>query len=108
VEKMRTIMSTMVISYTNYDSATEPLAHDFANVFNRAGIEPVFVFTRPDNADQSGVILCIKDLNKPPPGTEELKGALKEIGIESKVRPGFSRPDAEQNKLVIWVAPAPL
>jgi hypothetical protein len=111
-ERVRTLMSTIVISYTNGDPATEPLAHDIADVFNRAGIEPVFAFTRPDNADQSGVILCVKDLNKPPLGTEELKGALKEVGIEAKVRPfpnrGFARPEAEKSQLVIWVAPTPL
>ena len=109
---MRTLMSHVVIAYTNGDRATEPLAHDFADIFNRAGIEPIFDFTRPDNSDQSGVILCVKDLNKPPPGIEELKSALKAIRIEAKIRPfpkrGFGRPEAEQSQLVIWIAPGPL
>ena len=109
---MRTPMSRAIIAYTNGDRATEPLAHDFADVFKRAGIEPIFDFTIPDNSDQSGVILCVKDLNKPPPATEELKRALRAIGVEPKIRPfptrGFGRPEADQSQLVIWIAPAPL
>jgi hypothetical protein len=112
VAGMRTLMSTVIIAYTNGDHDTLALAQDFADVFKRVGIEPILAFTMPDNTDQSGVILCIKDLNKPPPETEELKAALKRVGIESKVRSfpnrGFARPEVEQKQLVIWVAPAPL
>jgi hypothetical protein len=106
-----TLPKEIVISTTNGDPETEPLAHDIATVFNRAGIEPVFAFTRPDNPDQSGVIICVKDLNKPPPGIEELKAALKASDINFKVQGfpsrGFPGINAD-TRLVIWVAPAPL
>jgi hypothetical protein len=108
---MRTILSSIVISTTNGDPETNPLAHDIATVFNRAGIERVFAFTRPDNPDQSGVIICVKDLNKPPPGIEQLKAALKASDISYKVQSfpsrGFPGMNAD-TQLVIWVAPAPL
>jgi hypothetical protein len=108
---MRTILSSIVISTTNGDPETDRLAHDIATVFNRAGIEPVLAFTRPDNPDQSGVIICVKDLNKPPPGIEELKAALKASDIGFKVQSfpsrGFPGVTAD-TRLVIWVAPAAL
>jgi hypothetical protein len=108
---MRTFLSSIVISTTNNDRETEPLAHDIASVFNRAGIEPTFVFTTPDNPDQSGVIICLKDLNKPPLGIEEIKAVLRTIDINFKVQSfpsrGFSGIAADV-PLVIWVAPAPL
>jgi hypothetical protein len=90
VEKMRTLMPAVIIAYTNGNPTTEPLAHDIANVFNRAGIEPVFGFTRPDNSDQSGIIISIKDLNNPPPETEDLKKSFELSKISFKVR-GFPR-----------------
>jgi hypothetical protein len=108
---MRTFLSSIVISATNGDPETEPLAHDIASVFNRAGIEPVFSYTRPDNPDQSGVIICIKDLNKPPMGIEELKAALKASDIHFKVQsfPPKGFPGINTDiPLVIWVAPAQL
>jgi hypothetical protein len=91
VAPMRTVLSSIVISITNGDPSTDPLAHDMATVFNRAGIEPVFAFTRPDNPDQSGVIICVKDLNKPPPGIEELKAALKTSDVNYKIQSFPSR-----------------
>jgi len=115
VTKMRTLMSAIIISYTNGDPNTEPLAHDLADVFNRAGIEPVFGFTRPDNPDQSGIIISIKDLNNPPPGVENLKTALTSSNIIYKLRAfpkrGFDGVDQNvsvNRDLVIWVAPNPL
>jgi hypothetical protein len=108
---MRTFLPSIAVSTTNGDPETEPLAHDIASVFNRAGIEPDLVWTRPDNSDQSGVIICVKDLNKPPPGVEQLKAALKDSDIKFKVQAFPSRGFLGMHSdapLVIWVAPAPL
>jgi hypothetical protein len=60
--KLRTLMSSILISFTNGDRATEPLAHDLGEIFNRSGISPWYVYASPDSRSQSGIILCIKDL----------------------------------------------
>lgn len=86
VANMRTLMSAIIIAYTNGDLSTQPLAHDLADVFNRGGIEPVFAFTRPDNPDQTGIIICVKDLNNPPPETEDINGLLTLAVLNSKSR----------------------
>jgi hypothetical protein len=112
---MRTLISAIIIAYTNGDRSTEPLAHDLSDVFNRAGIEPVFGWTRPDNPDQTGIIICVRDLNNPSRETEDLKRALDSSGITYKVA-GFPKRSFEINgtsehvdrDLVIWVARKPL
>src|SRR5262249_43610769 len=79
---MRTLFKHMPVATTNGEPETEPLAHDISSAFNRAGIEPMYVFTRPDNPDQTGVIVSIKDLNNPPPGTEQLQSALRSANLD--------------------------
>ena len=108
-------MSSILIAFTNGDRATEPLAHDLGEIFNRSGISPWYVYARPDSRSQSGVILCIEDLNNPPPATEDLKGALRSAKIVFEVsgfpQSGFngsSPPDGVNKNLVLWVAPNPL
>jgi hypothetical protein len=116
VAKMRTLMSSILIAFTNGDRATEPLAHDLGEIFNRSGISPWYVYASPDNRSQSGIILCIKDLNHPPPATEDLKSALRSANIHFEVsgfpRSGFSGSssphDQADENLVLWVAPNPL
>ena len=109
---MRTFMSSIDIGITNDDPGTTSLAHDIAASFLRAGIEPVFGYTYPDNPDQTGVIICVKDLNKPPPVIEELKAALKDSDIDFKVQSfpsrGFQGNVLPSAQLVVWVAPSPL
>jgi hypothetical protein len=115
VARLRTLISSILIAFTNGDRATEQLAHDFGEVFTRSGISPWYVYARPDSRSQSGVILCIEDLNDPPPATEDLKGALRSAKIAFEVS-GFSRsgfsgsssPDGVNKNLVLWVAPNPL
>jgi hypothetical protein len=115
VTKMRTLMTGILIASTNGDPDTEPLAHDFADVFNRAGIEPWFTFTRPDNPAQLGVTVCVRDLDRPPSATEDLKSALKEARVPFTVsgfpQRGFGGIDQSiraDHDLVIWMAPRPL
>lgn len=109
---MRTFLSLIAISSTNGDPDTELLAHDIAEAFNRAGIEPVLGYTRPDSPDETGIIICVKDFNKPPLGVEELKATLKASDITFKVQgcpsKGFDYVPPRIQGLVIWVAPAPL
>ena len=112
---MRTLISGILIASTNGDPDTERLAHDFADVFNRARIEPQFTFTRPDNPAQSGVTVCVRDLNRPPSATEDLKTALKKARIPFTVsgfpQRGFGGIDQTvraDHDLVIWMAPHPL
>jgi hypothetical protein len=107
--KMRTLISSILIAATNGDGATEPLAHDFGEIFNRSGILPWYVYARPDNCSQSGVILCIKDLNIPSPATEDLKRALRAANIHFEVsgfpRSGFSGnspPDEAEKKTLCY------
>jgi hypothetical protein len=113
--KLKTLISSILIAFTDGDPATEQLAHDFGQVFTRAGIAPWFVYTRPDNPSQSGVILCIKDLNNPHLATEDLKNALRSANIRFEVsrfpRCGFggsNPPDGVDENLVLWVAPQAL
>ena len=115
VTPIRTVITSVPVAITNNDAETEPLAHDIAAIFNRSGIEPIMYYTSPDNSDQTGIIICIKDLNKPPRETEPVKAAFSSSGIEFKVQRfpdrGFSgtiiNPGVNQ-ELVIWIAPAPI
>jgi hypothetical protein len=113
--KIRTLMRGILISDTNGNPATEPFAHELGEVFNSAGIAAWFVHARPDNPNQSGLLLCIRDLNNPRPATEDLKGALRSANIQFEVS-GFPRsdfsgstpPDEVEKNLVLWVAPKTL
>lgn len=71
--KMRTLMRGILIAYTDSNPATETIARDLGDVFSRAGIAPWFGFARPDNPAHTSLILCVKDLNNPPPAAESVK-----------------------------------
>jgi hypothetical protein len=107
--RIRTLMRDILISITNANSATEPLAHDLGEVFNSAGIAPWFVHASPDNPSHSGLRLCIRDLNNPPPATEDLKSVLRLAKIPFTMdrfpTSGFSGSTQNvgaDNDLVIW------
>ena len=112
--RIRTLMRGILIASTNSDPATEPLARDLAQIFNHAGIAPWFVHGRPDNPHQSGLILCIRDLNNPPALTEGLRSVLKSANIPFTVggfpSSGFNASGqtvGANNNVVLWVAPRP-
>ncbi|HJU17099.1 MAG TPA: hypothetical protein VJ770_11590 [Stellaceae bacterium] len=108
---LRTLTHYVVIAGTQWDIDTQQFAQDLGDVFNKAGINPLYDYTRPDNPDQTGIIICIKDINNPPREAEILENSFREANIDFKVRKfpehGFTGDKANPN-LVIWVAPAPL
>jgi hypothetical protein len=111
--KLRTVTTRLALSNTNGDTESDAYAHDFADVVRRAGMEPLWGFALPDDPDQIGVIIALKDLKTPPPETEPLRAALQSVGIEPKIlgfpSGGFHVSGSQDfhPEIVLWVAPRP-
>ena len=114
--KLRTLTSHLVLSLTNGDPESDNYTHNFADAVRRAGMEPLWGFALPDNPDQIGVIIALKDPHSPPPETEPLRAALQSIGLEPKIlgfpSSGFSVSGVDfttfHPNIVLWIAPRPL
>jgi hypothetical protein len=113
--KLKSITSKITLSITNGDAKSGPYVQDFASAIRTAGLGPIWGFTSPDNSDQVGVIIALKDPKLPPPGSEPLRTALRDIGIEPKILAfpsagfSFSGVDISTFKpdMVLWVAEKP-
>jgi hypothetical protein len=109
--KLRSAISAIPIAITNGDAETEGYAHDFADAFRRAGLQPQYTYTSPANSDETGVIICIKDINKPPGATERLRHALEEINVDPKILPCSPQRFANgyyDSSIMLYIAPHPL
>jgi hypothetical protein len=112
--KSKHIMSKIALSITNGDAKSGPYVQDFASAIRTAGLGPIWGFTSPDNPDQTGVIIAVKDPKSQRPEAELLRAALRGIGIGPKTLPfptaGFSFsgvPDNFKPDVVLWVAEKP-
>jgi hypothetical protein len=108
--KLRTLTTHLTLSSTNGDPESEAYTHDFADAVRHAGMEPLWGFALPDDPDQIGVIIALKDPKSPPPETEPLRAALQSIGIEPKILgfPSGGFNGAGSPNIVLWIAPRPL
>jgi len=113
--KLRTLTSHLVLSSTNGDPESGSYAQDFADAVRRAGMEPLWGFALPEDPDQIGVIIALKDPKSPPAETEPLRAALQSIGLAPKIlgfpSGGFHVSGAEATShpdIVLWIGPRPL
>jgi hypothetical protein len=106
-----TFKSPIAVAFVNGDRESEIYMHDFADAFRRSGIEPLFMWTSPDGADQVGVYIAVRDRNTPPPLASNLQVALRAIGINADIIP-FPRADIsgarDPGPVALYVAPRPL
>jgi hypothetical protein len=113
LQNLKAFLPSVAIAVTNGDPETEQRAYALRGAFNRAGIETNFGFTVPDGPDDTGLLICLKDPEHPPPEAALLSAALKQAGLETKTRP-FTRNgmhvsgESRDWQMVLWVAPAPL
>jgi hypothetical protein len=114
--KLKTLTPHLVLSLTNGDLQSEAYTLDFADAVRRVGLKTISATAIPDNQDQTGVIIAVKDPTSPPAETEPLRAALKSIGIEPKILgfplSGFSVSGVDNATfhpdIVLWIAPRPL
>jgi hypothetical protein len=105
--------SYLGLAATNGDPESLDYGKDFADAVRRAGMEPRFGFPFPDDPEQVGVMLALRDPKSQPPETEPLRAALQSIGVEPKIlgfpRSGISiegRQDDLPN-IVLWIGSRP-
>jgi glutathionylspermidine synthase len=77
-QKLKALLPSIAIAITNGDHETERYAYALRDAFNRAGIQTEFGYTIPDGPDDTGVLICLKNPEHPPPEAEALSAALKQ------------------------------
>jgi hypothetical protein len=64
-----------------------PPSHDqstFTNIFSRAGIKVATLMQQTEGPDQTGLMICVPDVNQIPEKVRKLAEALSNVGIETK------------------------
>ena len=108
LQRLRASLPSVAMAWTNGNFETEQYFVALRDVFHRAGIQTNSGFTIPDGPDDTGVLICLKNQERPPPEAAILKAALRQAGIETKTRPFTQDGMHVSDEMVLWVAPKPL
>jgi hypothetical protein len=72
------------------ESLVGPASHDrsvFSSIFSKAGIRPGTTYQELEGPDQTGLLLCVPDVNLVPEKVKKLAQVLKDFGIETNYAP---------------------
>src|SRR5258708_1123554 len=72
------------------ESGVQPPSHDrsvFVGIFQKAGIQPGTTFQEVEGPDQTGLLLCVPDVNAVPEKVKELGEVVRKYGIETSYAP---------------------
>jgi hypothetical protein len=72
------------------ESLAGPPSHDrsvFSSIFSKAGIRPGTTFQELEGPDQTGLLLCVPDVNLIPEKVKKLAQVLLDFGIETSYAP---------------------
>jgi hypothetical protein len=72
------------------ESLAGPPSHDrsvFSSIFSKAGIRPGTTFQELEGPDQTGLLLCVPDVNLIPTKVQKLAQVLSDFGIKTNYAP---------------------
>jgi hypothetical protein len=72
------------------ESGVQPPSHErsvFVGIFQKAGIQPATTFQEVEGPDQTGLLLCVPNVNSIPEKVSQLAEVLRKYGIETAYAP---------------------
>jgi hypothetical protein len=84
--KLKPLMPELYLT----ESLAGPPSHDrsvFSSIFSKAGIRPGTTFQELEGPDQTGLLLCVPDVNLIPEKVKKLAQVLEDFGIETSYAP---------------------